>query len=98
MTDEYTRWESRFSAPEYVFGQEPNYFLAACRPLLPARGSALAVADGEARNGVWLAEQGLDVLSLDFSPSAQMKARMLARERGVSIRLELADVHAWTYP
>jgi cyclopropane fatty-acyl-phospholipid synthase-like methyltransferase len=65
---------------------------------LPRSGKALSIADGEGRNGVWLAEQGLDVLSIDFSPSAQRKALMLARERGVTIAVEQADVHAWIYP
>jgi hypothetical protein len=32
----------------------------------------------QGRTGVWLAQQGLDVLSLDFSPVAQEKAKALA--------------------
>jgi SAM-dependent methyltransferase len=95
---EYERWEGRYAAPEYIFGTEPNYFLASCKSLLPRSGKALAVADGEGRNGVWLAEQGLDVLSLDFSPKAQEKARRLAQSRGVKMSFERADVHAWPYP
>jgi SAM-dependent methyltransferase len=95
---EFERWEGRYGVAEYIFGKEPNYFLASCKPLLPVSGKALAVADGEARNGVWLAEQGLDVLSIDFSPSAQQKAETLAKERGVTIAFERADVHAWHYP
>ncbi len=95
---EYERWESRYATSEYVFGTEPNYFLAAAAPLLPASGKALAVADGEARNGVWLAQQGLDVLSLDFSPVAQEKGRQLARKHDVHVTFELADVHRWPYP
>jgi cyclopropane fatty-acyl-phospholipid synthase-like methyltransferase len=95
---EYERWEGRYGVPDYIFGRQPNYFLASCKPLLPASGKALAVADGEGRNGVWLAEQGLDVLSIDFSPSAQQKAETLAKERGVTIAFERADVHAWRYP
>jgi SAM-dependent methyltransferase len=95
---EYDRWEGRYGVPDYIFGRQPNYFLASCKPLLPASGKALAVADGEGRNGVWLAEQGLDVLSIDFSPSAQQKAETLAKERGVTIAFERADVHAWRYP
>jgi hypothetical protein len=51
---------------QYVFGKAPNYLLPACKPLLPRVGKAPAVADGEARNGVWLAEQDLDVLSRDL--------------------------------
>jgi hypothetical protein len=72
---EYERWQDRFSGPDYAFGKEPNFFLKSCRQLLPPSGRALAVADGEGRNGVWLAAQGLDVLSIDFSPLAQAKAR-----------------------
>ena len=95
---EYARWQGRYSIAEYLFGKEPNYFLASCKPLLPHSGKALSVADGEARNGVWLAEQGLDVTSLDFSEAAQVKAAALAKERGVKINLIHADVHAWSYP
>lgn len=96
--NEYERWEARYAAPEYAFGKEPNYFLASCKALLPRSGRALAVADGEGRNGVWLAEQGLDVVSVDFSPSAQAKARALAAERGVNVDFRQADVHRWDYP
>jgi SAM-dependent methyltransferase len=95
---EFERWEGRYGVPEFIFGKEPNYFLASCKPLLPATGKALAVADGEGRNGVWLAQQGLDVLSIDFSPAAQKKAKALARDRRVTIAFERADVHAWRYP
>jgi SAM-dependent methyltransferase len=95
---EYERWEDRYRVPDYVFGTEPNYFLLSCKALLPRSGKALAVADGEGRNGIWLAEQGLEVLSLDFSPSAQQKARALAKQRGVTLTIAQADVHAWDYP
>jgi SAM-dependent methyltransferase len=95
---EYQRWEDRFGSPDYVFGKAPNYFLASCKALLPSRGKVLAVADGEGRNGVWLAEQSLEVTSIDFSPAAQEKAIALARERGVKVTFIRADVHDWEYP
>jgi SAM-dependent methyltransferase len=95
---EYERWETRYATPEYAFGKSPNYFLQSCKPLLPSTGRALAVADGEGRNGVWLAQQGLDVLSIDFSPAAQRKAKALAAERNVKVAFELVDVHGWNYP
>ena len=47
---------------------------------------------------MWLAEQGLDVVSLDLSPAAQNKARALAAERGVKVVFVMADVHVWDYP
>ncbi len=47
---------------------------------------------------MWLAEQGLDVLSVDFSPKAQAKAKALAERRGVAVRFQEADVIAWDWP
>ena len=96
--DELKFWEERYATPDYAFGTAPSYFLEQCKPLLPRGGKALAVADGEGRNGVWLAEQGLDVTATDFSPSALAKARALAAERKVAVTFIEADVHAWPYP
>jgi cyclopropane fatty-acyl-phospholipid synthase-like methyltransferase len=95
---ELERWQTRFSAPAYAFGKEPNAFLKAQAHRLRPGQSALSVADGEGRNGVWLAEQGLDVLTIDFSQAGLAKAQALAAERGVKLRTELADVTQWRWP
>jgi cyclopropane fatty-acyl-phospholipid synthase-like methyltransferase len=94
---EHERWQSRFAAPGYLFGTEPNAFIKAHAHLLRRGERALAVADGEGRNGVFLAEQGLDVLSVDFSGLAQDKARKLAQQRGVTLRFEQADMIDWRW-
>ena len=95
---EQERWETRFGAPGYLFGLEPSVFLKAQAHRLRAGGNALSVADGEGRNGVWLAEQGLDVLAIDYSPTALAKAQKLAQERGVRLRTEVVDVTTWRWP
>jgi SAM-dependent methyltransferase len=95
---EFERWDARFSAPEYVFGKAPNAFLKNHAHLLKSGSKTLAFADGEGRNGVFLAELGLDVLSIDFSPKAIDKAQALARERGVKLRVERADIFTWAWP
>jgi SAM-dependent methyltransferase len=92
-------WEARFAiADGYLFGEEPTYFLRDVTRLLPTDGTALAVADGEGRNGVWLARHGLDVTSVDVSPTAQARAKALADKHNVPITLELGDAHDWDYP
>lgn len=93
-----TMWDERYAAPEYVFGTAPNAFLASQAHRLEIGWTALAVADGEGRNGVWLAEQGLEVLSMDLSAPAQAKALKLAEERGVILMLEQTDITTWRAP
>lgn len=88
-------WDERYAGEEYHFGTEPNAFLVAQQHRLKAGANCLAVADGEGRNGVWLAQQGLDVLSVDASPVALAKAQRLAGERGANVRFELADLLQW---
>lgn len=91
-------WDERYAGADYHFGTEPNAFLVAQRDMLQAGAHCLAVADGEGRNGVWLAEQGLRVLSVDSSPVALDKARALAQQRGVAVDFEQVDLLQWNSP
>jgi cyclopropane fatty-acyl-phospholipid synthase-like methyltransferase len=59
--------------------------------------SVLAVADGEGRNSVFLAEHGLHVTAMDISPVGAAKARRLATERGVSVDVRVADILEWEW-
>jgi len=95
---ELERWEARFKEPGYHFGTEPNAFLKSKADLLKPGQKALSIADGEGRNGVFLASLGLDVLAIDFSPSALAKSQALAKERGVTLRTEQADLETWKWP
>jgi len=95
---ELDRWNQRYSVCDYVFGTAPNAFLASNASRLKRGRRALCVADGEGRNSVWLAEQGLEVTAFDFSPVGVDKARKLAASRGVLVRYELASVYDWTWP
>ncbi len=91
------RWDERYSTEGFLFGTAPNAFLASQRSHLPKGGFALAIADGEGRNGVWLAEQGLEVLAVDASAVGLAKGQQLAGERGVTLRQELADLAYWDF-
>ena len=91
-------WDARYAGDTYLFGEAPNAYLASQADRLSPGLQALALADGEGRNGVWLAEQGLRVLSVDSSATAQTKAARLAERRGVTIDLVLADLETWPFP
>lgn len=92
------QWNARYAGEAFLFGETPNAFLERQAARLRPGMKALAVADGEGRNGVWLTEQGLDVVATDVSEVAQAKAAQLARARGVSLDLRLADAAAWGWP
>lgn len=91
MTDQVF-WENRFSSEAYIFGKEPNAFLASQAGRLRQSMIALVPADGEGRNSVWLAEQGLIVTATDFSETGISKAQKLATERGVTVSSVLEDI------
>lgn len=89
-------WDERYATDEYIYGTEPNDFLATHAKKLT--GPVLSIAEGEGRNGVYLATLGLDVLGIDGSTVGLDKARALARARGVTIRTEVADLARYTPP
>ena len=91
-------WNERYATDDYHFGTEPNAFLKTEAGRLGSGWKALCVADGEGRNGVFLAEQGLEVTAVEGSPVAIAKARRLAGARGVAMDLIEADLATWTWP
>jgi len=93
-------WSKRYrdAGDQYLFGTEPNRFLAHRAGLLQSGRTALSVADGEGRNSVWLAEQGLDVTAIEISAIAVEKARRLAAGRKVDVRFVVGDMTAPDWP
>jgi SAM-dependent methyltransferase len=98
--DQEAIWSARYrnAADDYLFGTAPNGFLARHADLLSGGTTALSVADGEGRNSVWLAEQGLEVTAIEISPVALEKAKRLAHGRHVDVAFLLADATTWDYP
>ena len=90
-------WDKRFSTPDYIFGTAPNAWLAAHAGLLQPGMRVLAVADGEGRNSVWMAQRGLHVDAFDISPVGVEKAKKLAADAGVQVNFQVCGVEdfAW---
>jgi SAM-dependent methyltransferase len=97
FTDGAAMWNQRFAGDDYLFGREPNEYLRAKTPLLPAGGSVLCVADGEGRNSVWLARQGFQVQAFDVSAVGVAKARRLAADAGVTVDHAVCDCEQWDW-
>lgn len=84
-------WDERYGNNEFFYGTAPNDFLRDNAARIP-KGRVLCIADGEGRNGVWLAEQGYDVTSVDLSVVGLEKAQKLAASRNVNIITVQADL------
>jgi SAM-dependent methyltransferase len=84
-------WNERYSQPGFVYGTEPNEFLAAVAgQILP--GPVLSLGEGEGRNAAFLANLGYQVVAVDQSEVGLAKARRLAAERGLTIETVCADL------
>jgi SAM-dependent methyltransferase len=90
-----SEWDQRYGDPEYFYGVEPNKFLSAQAPAIPA-GPVLCLAEGEGRNAVFLAGLGHAVTAVDQSANGLAKARRLARSRGANLTTVCVDLADFT--
>jgi len=84
-------WDERYTSETYVYGTEPNRFLAENTQRLP-KGKVLCLAEGEGRNAVHLARAGYQVTAVDASEVGRAKALKLAEKHKVTIDYQLADL------
>jgi 2-polyprenyl-3-methyl-5-hydroxy-6-metoxy-1,4-benzoquinol methylase len=86
-------WNQMYDVEHYRYGTSPNVFLVEQSHRFAPGARVLCVGDGEGRNGVWLAQQGYDVVTVEASERGVGKARRLAADRGV-----LPDVRHGLFP
>jgi len=92
-----TFWNDRYAQPGFLFGTDPANFLLDQQDYLKRGMKALAIADGEGRNSVFMAERGLNVTATDSSEVAIDKARGLSAGRGAKVDYRLADLENWPW-
>lgn len=90
-------WNAKYARDAWTYGTEPNAWLASRGHWVRLGDRTLVPADGEGRNGVWLAGRGARVTTLDASEVAVLRARRLARARGVRIDARLGDAFAYDW-
>jgi SAM-dependent methyltransferase len=91
-------WDERYSEPEPIYGTRPNLYLEKQAQRLKPGGKVLVPADGYGRNGHWLARQGFAVHTVDLSPVGVERSRKNAREAGLTLKIEQADLVTWNWP
>lgn len=92
-------WDERFSAEEYIYGEDPNDFIrdriATQDPQDAQNGEidprVLDLACGEGRNSVYLAKLGYAVTAVDFSSVGIAKTQALAQKSDVPVYSLITD-------
>ena len=91
-------WNERFDKEEFIFGKEPNeYLVEQTKKYLKPGQKVLCIADGEGRNGVWLAKQGMQVVGFDASDIALAKAKQFAKENQVEVEYTFSDTDSFAW-
>lgn len=98
FADQAQFWNSRFDKAEFIFGKEPNeYLVQKTKQYLKPGANVLCIADGEGRNGVWLAKQGIKVDAFDVSDIALGKAKQFAKDNSVEVSYSLSNADGWDW-
>lgn len=98
FADAAETWNRRYAGDGFLFGTAPNAWLRDHAGAITPGGRVLCVADGEGRNSVWLAQQGLVVDAFDVADRAVQKAQALARQAGVQVAYTVADCDGFAWP
>lgn len=85
-------WNERYAADGYIYGTAPNDFLKEHIDAFPAGGRILSLAEGEGRNAVFLAQNGLEVIGVDYAAQGRIKALDFAAQQNVEIDYQIADL------
>jgi 2-polyprenyl-3-methyl-5-hydroxy-6-metoxy-1,4-benzoquinol methylase len=84
-------WDKRHESNDTVYGKEPNaYFKSFIDGHKP--GSILLPAEGEGRNAIYAAKKGWKVDTFDFSPIAQQKALLRAKQEKIPINYQVINI------
>ena len=91
-------WNQRFAEDAPAYGEAPNAFVQEQAWRLPQGARVLLPGDGQGRNSIWLAQQGMDVVCVDWSEAGLARAQELAARQAVSIEPVCADLTIWLWP
>lgn len=91
-------WDEIFAGAEYRYGTDPAAFVARHLWRVAPGARVLSIAEGEGRNAVWMAGQGLRVTAVEPSANARTKAARLAAALGVTLDWIAADLHDFAWP
>ncbi|AFL69772.1 SAM-dependent methyltransferase [Sulfurospirillum barnesii] len=92
-------WDEKFKEADFIYGEAPNAFVQENFDRLENAQNILCLGEGEGRNALFLAEQGIaHVEALDASFVALSKLRRYAKERYLRITVHHTLLNQWDAP
>src|ERR1051325_5565980 len=90
-------WETTYqNLASDTFGKPSDEVIALAKELPPG-AAVLDLGCGEGRNALFLAERGFDVTAVDVSEHGVNKLRLLASQRGLNVRTDVADMRSYHF-
>jgi SAM-dependent methyltransferase len=88
-------WNGKFSRVGFLYGKEINSFIKENSHLIKTKSRVLCLGEGEGRNAIFLAKQGLHVEALDASDVGLQKLQKRALREGVAITIRHTLIENW---
>lgn len=88
-------WNEKFSRSTYLYGMNPNEFLASKIGILKPKAKLLCLGEGEGRNAIFFAKNGFVVTAIDASNIGLNKLHFRSIEENLKIETVCMDLNFW---
>ena len=88
-------WNNKFSKVDYFNGTKPNEFLASKIELIKNKKTLLCLGEGEGRNAIFFAQNGLEITAIDASDVGLAKLELKSKEENLDIKTIFMDLNHW---
>ncbi len=88
-------WNEKFAKDGYLYGINPNEFLASKLNLFKKDSKLLCLGEGEGRNAIFFAKNGFKVKAIDASNIGLEKLQKRAKEQNLDINTLCIDLNHW---
>ncbi len=88
-------WNEKFAKDGYLYGTNPNEFLASKLNLFKKDSKLLCLGEGEGRNAIFFAKNAFKVKALDASNIGLEKLQKRAKEQNLDINTLCIDLNHW---
>lgn len=88
-------WNEKFLRNGYLYGTNPNAFLASKISILKPKSKLLCLGEGEGRNAIFFAKNGFVVTAIDASNVGLNKLHFRSIEENLKIETICMDLNLW---